>query len=78
MAKANDAEAQFYHCLRVGMAAFVRGSAPILAIEFARRTIPSGVRPTFQEMENYCKRGGAAPASASDAAPEPAAAEKAS
>ena len=37
MGKANDAEAQFYHCLRVGVAAFVRGSAPILSIEFARK-----------------------------------------
>lgn len=61
MGKANEAEAQFYHCLRVGVAAFVRGSAPILAIEFARRTIPAEVRPTFQEMEQFCK-GHAAPA----------------
>jgi chemotaxis protein MotA len=62
MAKANDAEAHSYHCLRVGVAAFVRGSAPILAIEFARRTIPADVRPTFKEMEQYCKRSTAAPA----------------
>ncbi len=64
MGKANEAEAQFYHCLRVGVAAFVRGSAPILSIEFARRTIPAEVRPTFQEMEQYCKgHAAAAPAS---------------
>ncbi|HVP46082.1 MAG TPA: flagellar motor stator protein MotA [Bryobacteraceae bacterium] len=74
MAKGNDAEAQFYHCLRVAVNAFIRGSAPILAIEFARRTIPAGLRPTFQEMEQFCKRGGAAPAP--EAAPEPAAAGK--
>lgn len=61
MGKANEAEAQFYHCLRVGVASFVRGSAPILSIEFARRTIPAEVRPTFQEMEQFCK-GHAAPA----------------
>jgi chemotaxis protein MotA len=75
MAKANDAEAQFYHCLRVAVAAFVRGSAPILAVEFARRTIPSELRPTFKEMEQYCKRGAAAAAGAPapDAAPAPAA-----
>jgi chemotaxis protein MotA len=60
MGKANEAEAQFYHCLRVGVAAFVRGSAPILSIEFARRTIPAEVRPTFQEMEKYCKGQAAA------------------
>ncbi len=68
MGKANEAEGQFYHCLRVGVAAFVRGSAPILSIEFARRTIPAQVRPTFQEMEQYCKNKGAA---APDADPAP-------
>jgi len=73
MAKANEAEAHFYHCLRVAIAAFVRGSAPILSIEFARRTIPAEVRPTFLEMETSCKRKavdatpGAAPSA--DAAP---------
>jgi hypothetical protein len=30
----------------------------MLSVEFARRTIPSEVRPTFKEMEDYCKRGG--------------------
>jgi len=68
MGKANEAEAQFYHCLRVAVAAFVRGSAPILAVEFARRTIPAEVRPTFQEMEAFCKGRG----------PEAVPAEKAS
>jgi chemotaxis protein MotA len=80
MTKLNDAEAQFYHCLRVAVNAFIRGSAPILAIEFARRTIPADLRPTFQEMEQFCKRGAAAPAPGAtpDAAakPEPAAAGK--
>ena len=80
MSKANDAEAQFYHCLRVALAAFVRGSAPILSIEFARRTIPAEVRPTFQEMEQFCKkRGGdaaSAPAAQSAPAGEPATADK--
>jgi len=60
MSRANEAEAQFYHCLRVGVAAFIRGAAPILSVEFARRTIPAGVRPTFKEMEQNCKRPAAA------------------
>jgi chemotaxis protein MotA len=73
MATVNEAEAHFYHCLRVGVAAFVRGAAPILSIEFARRTIPAGVRPTFQEMEQYCKKGAVAgSAPAPDSAPAPA------
>jgi len=55
MTKLNDSEAQYYNCLRVGLIAFVRGAAPALAVEFARRSIPSAVRPTFKEMEAACK-----------------------
>ncbi len=71
MTKANEAEAQFYHCLRVGIASFVRGSAPILSIEFARRTIPAEVRPTFQEMEQNCKSKPGAAAATLGEAPAP-------
>ena len=59
MTKLNEAEGNYYHCLRVALLAFVRGSAPILSVEFARRTIPSGVRPSFKEMEAACKGGAA-------------------
>src|SRR5437879_4445610 len=77
MAKGNDAEAQFYHCLRVAIAAFARGSAPILSVEFARRTIPADVRPTFQAMEAACKKRATSPAPDGAAAKEgaPAAVE---
>jgi chemotaxis protein MotA len=60
-----DAESQYYNCLRVAILAFSRGNAPILAIEFARRSIPSDLRPSFQEMEKGVKAGSsAAPAAA--------------
>jgi len=69
MSKINDSEAQFYHFLRVGLTAFIRGSAPILAVEFARRVIPAELRPTFQQMENTCKgRADATPAAGAPAA----------
>ena len=67
MTKINDAEARYYHVLRVAMISYIRGSAPILAVEFARRAIPSDVRPSFREMETACrggKGGGAAAAAA--------------
>ena len=54
MTEGIDAESQYYRCLRQGVMAFVRGSAPVLAVEFARRTIPAEVRPTFKEMEGAC------------------------
>ena len=57
--KVNAVETQYYACLRVGIMSFVKGVSPIIAVEFARRTIPHDVRPTFQEMEAACKgRGG--------------------
>jgi len=55
MSRNNESESQYYNCLRTGLIAFVRGAAPILAIEFSRRSIPASVRPTFKEMEAYCK-----------------------
>lgn len=48
----NEAESNYYHCLRTGLIAFVRGAAPALAVEFSRRSIPAAVRPSFKEMED--------------------------
>ena len=62
MSKINDAEAEYYNFLRVGLINFIKGAPPIMATEFARRSIPSHSRPTFKEMETACKGGGAAPA----------------
>ncbi len=55
MTRGNEAESQYYNCLRTGLIAFVRGAAPILAVEFSRRCIPATVRPSFKEMEATCK-----------------------
>ena len=66
--KMNDAEGEYLQCLRQGVMAFVKGSAPSLAIEFARRSIPGEVRPSFQDTEAACKGGGAAASAAPVAA----------
>lgn len=58
MTKINDAEADYLRCLRMGVIAFVKGSAPILAVEFARRSVPGDVRPSFKELEGACRGGG--------------------
>lgn len=60
MAKLSDAEGQYYNVLRVGSIAYIKGNAPILSVEFARRAIPHEVRPSFKEMEAACKGGAAA------------------
>jgi len=64
MAKSADAENEYLHVLRVLLLAFLKGSAPMIAIEMGRRAIPSHVRPSFDEMEKGCK-GGTPPEAAS-------------
>jgi chemotaxis protein MotA len=59
MSKTADEHDEFLHVLRVLMLSFLKGSAPMIAIEMARRAIPAYVRPSFDEMEKNCKGGGA-------------------
>ncbi|HUI55881.1 MAG TPA: flagellar motor stator protein MotA [Bryobacteraceae bacterium] len=58
MAKQNDAEGHYFGFLRMAALAFVKGLSPMMAVELARRAIPTGVRPTFQEVEAACRGGG--------------------
>jgi len=58
----SEAHVQFLQVLRIAIVAFARGSSPILAIEYARRSIPAEVRPTFIEMERSIKRDARIPA----------------
>ncbi|MDL2279155.1 flagellar motor stator protein MotA [Desulfovibrio sp. OttesenSCG-928-G11] len=45
----------FYRAIREALAAAVRGSSPIVALEYGRRAIPLTFRPTFLEMEQKLK-----------------------
>jgi chemotaxis protein MotA len=67
LTKLNEAEGHYYHFLRVGVLAFIKGSSPMTAVEFARRSIPSSVRPSFKDMETACRGGGSAAAPAAAA-----------
>ena len=62
MQKNTEEEGAFLYVLRVAMISFLKGTAPIMAVEFARRAIPGHVRPSFIDTEKHCKGGGAAPA----------------
>jgi chemotaxis protein MotA len=66
MAKTVEDERAYLHVLRVVMISFLKGTAPILAVEFARRAIPGHVRPSFQEVESICRNRSA---EATEAAP---------
>jgi chemotaxis protein MotA len=67
LTKAADEEHAFLYVLRVLMVSFLKGTAPIMALEVARRAVPGHVRPSFKELEQAC-RGGGAPAAAAAAA----------
>lgn len=64
MTKIAEEEHAFLYVLRVLMVSFLKGSAPIMAVEVARRAVPGHVRPSFKELEQACRGGGAAAAAA--------------
>ena len=66
MAKTAEEHNSYLHVLRVLLLSFLKGSAPMIAIEMGRRAIPAHVRPGFDEMEKACKNqsGDAAAAAA--------------
>ena len=55
MRKTADEHNEYLHVLRVLLLSFLKGSAPMIAIEMGRRAIPAYVRPSFDEMEKNCK-----------------------
>ena len=52
----NAAEGYFFNALRAGLVAFGNGAAPVTAVEFARRNIPSPERPGSQELEEVVRQ----------------------
>jgi len=65
MRKTADEHNDYLHVLRVLILAFLKGAAPMIAIELGRRAIPAHARPSFDEMEKGCKNNAsAAPAAA--------------
>lgn len=54
-----EAEGRYLTCIKAGLLAVYKGFPPAIAVEFARRTLPEEVRPTFTETEQACKGAGA-------------------
>jgi chemotaxis protein MotA len=73
MGKTADEERAYLNVLRVVMVAFLKGIAPIMAVEVGRRAVPGHVRPSFKDVEQACRgakaeaSGGAADAGAAAA-----------
>jgi len=72
MTKLAEDEHAYLYVLRVLIVSFLKGTAPIMAVEVARRAVPGHVRPSFKEVEAACRNKG--PAEETAAAPEAAAA----
>jgi len=64
MTKISEDEHAYIYVLRVVLISFVKGAAPIQALELGRRAIPAHVRPEFNDMETSCKGGAAVAAGA--------------
>jgi chemotaxis protein MotA len=75
MTKTVDDEHAFLYVLRVLIVSFLKGTAPIMAVEVARRAVPGHVRPSFKEVEAACRnRAVDTPTPAPEASPQAAAA----
>jgi chemotaxis protein MotA len=57
MSKTAEEERCFLHVLRVLIIAAMKGSAPAIAVEIARRAVPVHVRPSFAKVEAACRGG---------------------
>ena len=55
MTREAEEQDHYYHVLRVAVISFLKGNSPMIALEFARRVVPGGVRPSFRELETACK-----------------------
>jgi len=50
-----NAGSVYYECLKQSLIAFHKGFVGTIAVEFARRVIPSDIRPGFTELEEACR-----------------------
>ncbi len=48
-----EMEGKYFECIKVGILAHMKGFAPAISVEYARKTLSSDVRPTFAEVEEY-------------------------
>lgn len=62
METTGEQQTQFLQVIRTAIVSFARGASPILAVEYARRSIPIELRPGFLDMETIIRRDAKIPA----------------
>jgi chemotaxis protein MotA len=72
MGKIAEEEHAFLGVMRAVIVAFLKGVAPIMAVEIGRRVVPGYVRPSFKEVEQACRTGSSGAAAAAAAGGESA------
>jgi len=50
-----QAEMRYFHVMKSALVAFWKHMPAMVAVEFARRTIDTDLRPTFKELEEACR-----------------------
>ena len=68
LTKLAEEERAYYHVLRIAMVAYIKGTPPIMAVETARRAVPTHVRPSFLQVEQACKNRGNGSSAGADTA----------
>jgi chemotaxis protein MotA len=51
----NQRSSRYFECIKAGVVAYAKGNAPVVVVEFARRVIYPGIRPSFDEVEKAVK-----------------------
>jgi chemotaxis protein MotA len=44
---------KFIDCSKIGFISYLNGNPPIIVVEFMRKAIPDGIRPSFEELDTY-------------------------
>jgi chemotaxis protein MotA len=55
MERMANEEKEYLMVIKQAIVSFIGGGAPAMAVEFARRTIPPHMRPSFSELEAKLK-----------------------
>lgn len=50
----SEADGKYYECLKVGILSHLKGNAPAVSVEYARKIITSKEQPSFAELEETC------------------------
>tara|TARA_R110000796_G_scaffold88559_3_gene190815 strand:- start:25526 stop:26380 length:855 start_codon:yes stop_codon:yes gene_type:complete len=46
-----DTDAKYYTCIKAALIGHMQGYAPQVSVEFARKSLPHGLRPSFKELD---------------------------